>query len=262
MADYYSELRVIFQHNESSNYEGVNKNDNGALSIGLLQWHAARALGLMRNIAAIDADVVRNNLGDDLYNQIISGNNNVWNNYIITGSSDPWKAVLGSAAGIQAQDALFETDTGNYLSQAKAMGISDLGAQLYFADLYNQSPKQALNIARACNGDMSLETLYKKSLQNSVMGQYKGRRDWTYQYCSGVSGTTPITPPVNPPPKNPNQSGESGGGGQNIENVTDYFFLIQNGEMAMLYNDNFPNGRMYFKAVDGLYLPKKAYTNQ
>ena len=109
---------------------------------------------------------------------------------------------------------------------------------------------------------MSLETLYKKSLQNSVMGQYKGRRDWTYQYCSGVSGTTPITPPVNPPPKNPNQSGESGGGGQNIENVTDYFFLIQNGEMAMLYNDNFPNGRMYFKAVDGLYLPKKAYTNQ
>ena len=77
MADYYSELRVIFQHNESSNYEGVNKNDNGALSIGLLQWHAARALGLMRNIAAIDADVVRNNLGDDLYNQIISGNTNV-----------------------------------------------------------------------------------------------------------------------------------------------------------------------------------------
>lgn len=40
---------VIIFGNEG-NYGSVNKNDNGAVSIGKLQWHAGRAASLLRNI--------------------------------------------------------------------------------------------------------------------------------------------------------------------------------------------------------------------
>ena len=44
---------VVFRRMEGS-YDSVNPNDNGALSVGKLQWHGVRALELVKEIAAAD----------------------------------------------------------------------------------------------------------------------------------------------------------------------------------------------------------------
>lgn len=261
MADFYDALREIFQHNESSDYGGVNPNDNGALSLGLLQWHAARALGLMRMIADEPGGSaeIESELGSDMLDTIQNGSNNVWNTYVIPSSLvSNFRNVLTSAPGVSAQDKLFSSDTAGYVSQAKSLGITETGAQLYFCDLYNQSPKQALNIARACQGVMTLDNLYQQSLANNVMGKYANRRTWTYNYClSYTGGGSGVTPPVNPPPDNPNDSGQG-----DVSNVSNYILALDDGSLLLEVSDNFPNGRLYMQTSTGLYVPKKSYSNQ
>ena len=62
---------TIIGYNEG-NYASVNANDNGALSIGKLQWHANRALSLMRTIVnSLGATSAKSYIGDDLYNEIV-----------------------------------------------------------------------------------------------------------------------------------------------------------------------------------------------
>ena len=39
---------IIFAN--EGNYGSVNKNDNGAVSVGKVQWHGNRALNLLRTI--------------------------------------------------------------------------------------------------------------------------------------------------------------------------------------------------------------------
>lgn len=259
MAGFYDALREIFRHNESSSYGGVNPNDNGALSLGLLQWHAARALGLMRMIGEEPggADIIKAELGEGMYNDIMTGSNNLWNSYVIpSGLVSAFRAVLESTPGHNAQDELFQADCANYVSVAKSYNINTSGAQLYFCDLYNQSPKQALNIARACGGDMSLDNLHKQALANNIMGKYASRRNWTYDYCRTYSGEgSGITPPVKPPPIDPGDDGEG-----TVGNVTEYIQILNDGQYLIHYSDNFPNGRLYMKTVTDLYVPRKAYT--
>ena len=62
------------------------------------------------------------------------------------------------------------------------MGIVVPAAQIYYADLYNQSPKQAQNIIRSIgNGAAAtLESLHNAAMANSVMSKYATRRNWTY----------------------------------------------------------------------------------
>ena len=59
----------IIQQNEGS-YGSVNKNDNGALSVGWIQWHGNRALNLLKDIVAANPSQAKNILGDALYNEI------------------------------------------------------------------------------------------------------------------------------------------------------------------------------------------------
>ena len=40
--------KIIF--GQEGNYSSVNANDNGAVSVGKVQWHAGRALALLKKI--------------------------------------------------------------------------------------------------------------------------------------------------------------------------------------------------------------------
>ena len=52
----------IITSNEGT-YGSVNRNDCGAVSVGMLQWHANRALQLMRSIAEADPASAQSILG-------------------------------------------------------------------------------------------------------------------------------------------------------------------------------------------------------
>ena len=58
-------------------YGTINRNDNGAVSIGMLQWHADRALQLMRSIANADTGSAQSILGSTFYNEVMTASS--WN---------------------------------------------------------------------------------------------------------------------------------------------------------------------------------------
>lgn len=151
---YMDELIYIIGHNESGNrYDSINPTD--VISIGLFNWYGARALGLARTIVGLDpsgSEAALSTAETPLYNQIKSGDNSIWNNYHPGANQNDMAALrrfLSLPASNTAQDSLAYTDGQQYSSQAKAVGIVVPAAQIYYADLYNQSPKQAQAIIRS-----------------------------------------------------------------------------------------------------------------
>ena len=56
----------ILYNNEGS-YNSVNPNDNGAVSVGKLQWHGWRALSLLQTIVSANEKQAEKLLGSSLY---------------------------------------------------------------------------------------------------------------------------------------------------------------------------------------------------
>ena len=70
-----------------------------------------------------------------------------------------------------------------YISSGKYRGFTTPGALIYYADLYNQGPAYAINIAvrmKEKGMEMNLDNLHRESLNDKVMGQYPSRRNSTY----------------------------------------------------------------------------------
>ena len=122
------------------NYGSVVLNDNGALSIGKMQWHANRAADLMKLIVAQDNKAAYDILGAKLYSEIIALNgNNAWSRRILT--SEEGKLVselLVTDAGKKMQDELMDSDISVYINHAYNNGLRNAAAVVYSADIENQ----------------------------------------------------------------------------------------------------------------------------
>lgn len=261
--DYMGELIYIIGQNESgNNYTSINATE--VVSIGIFNWYGARALSLARNIVALDPSGSQSALSgatNPLYSQITSGNNNVWNNYVPGNSSDDMDALrrfLDLPASHTAQDALANVDGQGYVSQAKSMGIVVPAAQIYFADLYNQSPKRAVEIVNAAGGGAmcSLEVIHKYAMMNPVMSKYSSRRNWTYNELASWSGDSgggyqpPVTPPVNPP------SGEWEG--ENVDSLNKKYYIVRWNEHLALFSSDHPNGLIFIPSGN-VFIPLDPY---
>ena len=122
------------------NYGSVVLNDNGALSIGKMQWHANRAADLMKLIVAQDNKAAYDILGAKLYSEIIALNgNNAWSRRILT--SEEGKLVselLVTDAGKKMQDELMDSNISVYINHAYNNGLRNAAAVVYSADIENQ----------------------------------------------------------------------------------------------------------------------------
>ena len=250
----------IVGHNESGNsYTSINPTD--VVSIGLFNWYGARALNIAREIVKIDpagSQTALEGANRNLYSEIIGGNNNVWNNFRPGSNSADMSALkkfLGLDASKQAQDKQANVDAQGYISQAKARNITDEAAQVYFADLYNQSPRQAGNIVNAVKSNglsFTLNNLHTYAMKNSVMNKYSTRRNWTYNQLVGWSGEEVITPPVNPP----NQNGGDGTAGNlppSASSVSNYVLFKK--DHLIVYNSEYPQGNIFVKAGPNIFIP-------
>lgn len=125
---------IIFDN--EGNYGSVNKNDNGAVSIGRLQWHGGRAASLLRGIIKAEPRA-KDILGDALYKEITGGAN--WAARTVNDAeAAKLKAILTTAAGRAAQDEQAIADVTTYIKKGQSYGLSDAGALIYFADGVNQ----------------------------------------------------------------------------------------------------------------------------
>lgn len=186
--------KVIFAN--EGNYASVNADDNGAVSVGKVQWHGNRALSLLKKIAqGAGAEAT---LGKDLYNEIMTAEN--WETRTVTAiEKAKLSKILGTPGGKAVQDRQAEEDILSYVTHGVKMGIEDPQSLVYFADLENQggagASKRVGNAAagRAGGaGKVKLDHIHGAALADRVMGKYSSRRNLVYEKAQelfkGASG--------------------------------------------------------------------------
>lgn len=183
-----SAAATIVRQNEGS-YASVNRDDNGALSIGWIQWHANRALNLLKTIVSANDQNAQTILGEALYNEIKTATS--WTTRILT--EDEGKKVsrlISTDEGKKAQDDLAAKDLSSYINRAVGYGITDPASLVYYADIENQcgsgGAKRVAVAAKELAGSYSaitLDIIHEAALADSIAGKYASRRQKTYNNC-------------------------------------------------------------------------------
>lgn len=201
-----SEAIEMIGINEGS-YTTVVKNDNGALSIGKVQWHAGNALELLKAIISKNNKNAYSLLGASLYNEII--NSHGWSSRILNDSEASKIAkLLATSESKTVQDRMAESYVTSYLNHGINMGIRNAAALIYFADVENQGgagssaqcAKYAYNLAGSYSNitlnELHLATIcYSYSGKNSWLASasnrriYNARRMRTYGFCTELGWT-------------------------------------------------------------------------
>lgn len=189
--------KIIFSN--EGNYGSVNKNDNGALSVGKVQWHAGRALSLMRDIVAKDESAATKILGLTMVNEIKNQNTDWSKRTVSAGEAGRMTQLLQTDIGKKLQDELAEADVYSYLKVGMKYGLTDENALIYFCDGVNQYGTYSTlwkNIASAAlkkGGD--LDAIYEATVANT--SNYLTRRKKVYDTLKATTGKqTTIAKPV------------------------------------------------------------------
>lgn len=172
----------IIIYNEG-NYSTVVRNDVGALSIGVIGWHATNALNLLKEIVACDPSQALNILGVNLYNEIITST--YWEAKIPTAEEASAISVLISTShGMKVQDSSAAEYISGYVRHGQQLGITEAEALVFFADYENQNGRTgARNFfykTKNSYGTVNLATLYNTSSKSN-------RRTRTYNFCAQVN---------------------------------------------------------------------------
>lgn len=175
---------IIFD-NEGS-YGSVNKNDNGAVSVGKLQWHGGRAAALLKKIISAEPDA-KSILGGALYGEITGGAN--WAARIVTAAeAAKLKAILTTKAGKSAQDEQAIADVESYIEKGQSYGLTDAGALIYFADGVNQygtaSALWKTIAAEALKGAGDVRAMYEATIKHT--NKYLTRRKKVYEKAAAM----------------------------------------------------------------------------
>lgn len=186
--------KIIF--GQEGNYSSVNANDNGAVSVGKVQWHAGRALALLKKICAAESGAA-SILGAALYSEITTAAAGAWNARTVNAAEKAAiSRLLSTDAGKRVQDAQAEADVGAYVDHGLKVGVEDPAALVYFADLENQGGGGAsARVAAAAKKPVTLDTLHAAGVADRVMGKYSTRRKNVYNAAKKLawSGTASET---------------------------------------------------------------------
>jgi len=183
------ELKKLIEHASSiifkneGNYSSVNKNDNGAMSIGKLQWHGSRALNLLRRILGADPNSFKR-ISLELFNEVLTTTDlNVWSKRIASpNEAIVLAALLALPKSKDIQDIQANEDVLTYLEKGAAYGLIDPGCLIYFADGINQYGNNSSlwrDAAKsAVDGLQHVNTMHKFIIITT--SQYHTRRINTY----------------------------------------------------------------------------------
>lgn len=175
-------------------YGSVNKNDNNrGMSIGKCQWNAywGRALPILKSVVEKDRRQAKMILGDALYTEISESSASAWNRKARKASEEEAKAIsklLTTKDGKEVQDDVANADITGYVKNGIKTGLVSLKALAYFTDLENQGgngtssriARMAIEAAGRAE-KVGLEEIHTCALKDSIIGQYKSRRDKAYK---------------------------------------------------------------------------------
>ena len=168
---------IIYAGESSGKYDAINPNDNGAVSVGLIQWHGGRARSLLHAIIQDLGEAQSLQiLGTDLYNKIVTKSDSYWNTvYFSKNSSEvaKIKKLLNTSSGQKVQNAQMVLDLNSYITSIKKKGIKDEGAIIFLCHVmnaYGHIPNKFLTAARltaGSNSNITLDDIYNACLTNS-----------------------------------------------------------------------------------------------
>ena len=190
-------IQCIISHEGS--YGSINPNDCGAVSVGKLQWHADRALTVMRRACENDPTFAAATLGSAFYNEVMSASS--WNYRTFSSSeASAAAALLSSDCGVAAQDEQAASDVQNYIISGQNMGITDAGALVLYADIYNFGCGIAAGVAkRAASNAGSYSAVTLDDMHNAALNSgyssnsaFVSRANMVYNYLcqQGFGGTS------------------------------------------------------------------------
>lgn len=184
-------IECIISH--EGTYSSVNANDCGAVSVGKLQWHADRALTLMRKTCELCPSFAEETLGSTFYNEIMSASS--WSSRTFnTTEKAAASALLGSEYGIQAQDETAFNDVQGYIVTGQNKGITDPGALVLYADIYNFGCGIASRIAKRAASytgsyaAVTLDDMYTAAMNDSYGSNsaFVSRTNKVYSYLQSL----------------------------------------------------------------------------
>jgi hypothetical protein len=198
---------IIFDN--EGKYGSINKNDNGSLSVGKLQWHGDRALDILKLIVNADKVEAKSILGDKLCSEILNVDN--WGSRIATeDEAGKLSKLLTTDQGKKIQDTTAGASVSAYIKHGEGLKIDDPGALIMHADCYNQRPASAKSIIKRAitkAGEASKVTLdiyYQCAITDSVLGssKHKPRRDKVFKKIIALYASKPQpAPEPKPAPK-------------------------------------------------------------
>ena len=179
---------IIFAN--EGNYDSVNANDNGALSIGKVQWHGNRAKSLLFAICNANTNQGNQTLGSTLYNEVKSSKD--WSKRIVTQSeATKISTLLQTTTGKKIQDEQALSDVLTYVNKGISYGLTNAEALIYFADGVNQYGTASTlwkNISKqALQKGGTLDAMYEAT--KALTSNYLSRRTKVYNTLKQETST-------------------------------------------------------------------------
>lgn len=182
------------------NYRKVLGNDNGAWSIGLIQWNASRAYDLLLKISNNDTDWrnVWSNQNYDLFKDLSTNSSSARSKYgkgftIAEGSElcNCIQNMLGSDNAKSTQRDYASEDTQNNISTVQGKGVSNPMITIFLVDIMNQYgsnlPSTISNAASISSNGGDMKSQFNEFVnycQNNLgsYNTYINRRNTTKSY--------------------------------------------------------------------------------
>lgn len=180
-----------------SQYEGgygsINYNDNGAVSIGKIQWHGNNAKNLLNQIKDANPEAFNSIIQQTGANGLATSlaSDDTWKTHVVTkGSAEAQaiKALLESEAGMAVQNQQRVAFIQNYVNKGKQLGLTDQKALAFYADMCNQYGmyNDTINkvvVPTAVKNGGTLDALYQAAIAN--LSKYHERRTNVYTQLNG-----------------------------------------------------------------------------
>ena len=181
-------------HGHEGNYSSINWNDNGAVSVGKIQWHGGRAKSILQQIRDADPasfNAIIQQYGAQAFANSLSSDDN-WASHIVQkGSAEDsaMQALLGSEVGRAIQDAQMVADVQGYIDKGRQLGLTDPKALAFYSDMVNQygAYHDVINgvvVPEAIANGGTLQAIYNAAI--SHLSGYHKRRTTVFNELNGA----------------------------------------------------------------------------
>ena len=170
-------------------YNSVVRNDNGACSIGIMQWHADRALNLLRDMIKTNGKLdAITSIGPLLVAEITKTKTTWAKRKLGNIEKELLSKYISSDKNVVIQDVTANKDIRVYVDKVVGLGVTNVGAIIYLADALHQygiNSKLWLDLINEVkanvSGEMVVDDIHRVAINNKTLRKYINRRANTFK---------------------------------------------------------------------------------